>query len=212
MICASLAEKNPEICCSMLEKVDMAEIRLDLTEFTGDGINRVFSQRKKLIATCRPGNYSDQERMEKLKTAIGAGATYVDIEYEAPAEYRNLLIAYAHSHQCDVIISYHNFDSTPELPELEEIMHNCFQKGGDLAKIATHIKVNRDNSKILSLYKAPGRLIAIGMGELGKISRIVAPFLGAEFTYASPDGGKDTAPGQISYSRLDKFIREIQKI
>src|SRR3990172_6048864 len=152
MICASLAEKNPEICCSMLEKVDMAEIRLDLTEFTGEGINKVFSQRKKLIATCRPGRYSDQERMEKLKTAIRAGATFVDIEYEAPTEYRNLLIDYAHSHQCDVIISYHNFDRTPELPELEEIMHNCFEKGGDLAKIATHINVNRDNSKILSLY------------------------------------------------------------
>lgn len=212
MICASLAEKNPEICCSLLEKVDMAEIRLDLTEFTGDGINKVFSQRKKLIATCRPGKYSDNERMEKLKTAIAAGATFVDIEYEAPAEYRNQLIEFAHGHQCDVIISYHNFDRTPELPELEEIMLNCFEKGGDLAKIATLIKVNRDNSKILSLYKAPGRLIAIGMGDLGKISRIVAPFLGAEFTYASPDGGMETAPGQISYSRLDKFIREIQKI
>ena len=47
------------------------------------------------------------------------------------------------------------------------------------------VNVNRDNSKILSLYKAPGRLVAIGMGDLGKISRIVAPFLGAEFTYAS---------------------------
>ena len=212
MICASLSEKDPEICLSILEKVDMAEIRLDLTEFTHADIRKVFSRRKKLIATCRPGKYSDRERSEKLMIAIEFGATYVDIEYGSPAEYRNPLIDFAHSHECDVIISYHNFEMTPELPELEEIMHSCFRQGADLAKIATHVKVNRDNSKILSLYKAPGRLIALGMGDLGKISRIVAPFLGAEFTYAVPDGGKETAPGQISYSRLDKFIRDIQKI
>lgn len=72
--------------------------------------------------------------------------------------------------------------------------------------------MNRDNSKILSLYKAPGRLVAIGMGELGKISRIVAPFMGAEFTYASLNDEQATAPGQINYERLNRFILEIQQI
>jgi 3-dehydroquinate dehydratase-1 len=81
-----------------------------------------------------------------------------------------------------------------------------------MAKIATHVNVNRDNSKILSLYKAPGRLVAIGMGDLGRISRIVAPFLGAEFTYASLNEDVATAPGQISYEKLNKFILEIQQI
>ncbi len=91
-------------------------------------------------------------------------------------------------------------------------MNRCFELGADMAKIATMIKVNRDNSKILSLYKAPGRLVAIGMGELGKISRIVAPFLGAEFTYASLTDDNTTAPGQISYKRLNKYILEIMQI
>ena len=212
MICVSIAEKNLEKCISSLEKVEIAEIRIDLTEFTNDEISQVFSQRKKLIATCRPGKYNDAGRTEKLKIAIESGATFVDIEYEAPDEYRNQLLDYAHCHQCDVIISYHNYEETPELDELENIMENCFKKGGDLAKIATHVNFNRDNSKIFSLYKAPGRLIAIGMGDLGKISRIVAPFLGAEFTYASLDESVTTAPGQISYTKLNKFILDIQQI
>lgn len=212
MICASIADKDVEKCLAALEWVEMAEIRMDLTEYNNEEIRRVFSRRKKTIATCRPCKIKDEERQEILKLAIESGATYVDIEYEAPPEFKNELIDYAHAHQCDVIISYHNYQKTPELSELESIVHECYAQGADIAKIATHVNVNRDNSKILSLYKAPGRLVAIGMGDLGRISRIVAPFLGAEFTYASLDQGETTAPGQISYERLNQFIMEIQQI
>jgi 3-dehydroquinate dehydratase I len=212
MICASIAEKDVARCIESLDKVEMAEIRIDLAEFSNDEIRQVFSRRKKTIATCRPGKIKQEDRVEMIKIAIAAGATYVDLEYEATPEYKNDLIDYAHKHQCDVIISYHNYDRTPELDELEEIVRDCYAQGADLAKIATHVNVNRDNSKILSLYKAPGRLVAIGMGDLGRISRIVAPFLGAEFTYASLNEEEATAPGQISYDKLNQFIMEIQQI
>jgi 3-dehydroquinate dehydratase-1 len=212
MICASIIEKDVEKCLEAISKVEVAEIRIDLTGFNIEEIKKVFSIRKKLIATCRPGKIKDQSRLELLKTAIEAGATYVDIEFESSDIYRNEIIDFAHHHQCDVIISYHNYDRTPELDELEKIVEKCYAMGADLAKVATHINVNRDNSKILSLYKAPGRLVAIGMGDLGRISRIVAPFLGAEFTYASLNEGSATAPGQISYEKLNQFIIEIQQI
>jgi 3-dehydroquinate dehydratase-1 len=212
MICVSLAEKNTDVCLEILEKVDMAEIRIDLAELSDKDIIKIFSARKKLIATCRPGKYSLSERIHKLKLAIESGATFLDIEYESDDDFRNEMMEYAHVHQCDVILSYHNYEMTPELDELEKIMHKCFELGADIAKIATMVKVNRDNSKILSLYKAPGRLVAIGMGELGKISRIVAPFLGAEFTYAALTDDSITAPGQISYDRLNKYILEIMQI
>jgi 3-dehydroquinate dehydratase I len=212
MICVSLAEKDLNVCLEILEKVEMAEIRIDLAELSDADIIKIFSARKKLIATCRPGKYSSAERIQKLKLAIESGATFVDIEYEAENDFRNSLGEFAHVHQCDVILSYHNYESTPELEELEKIMNKCFELGADIAKIATMVKVNRDNSKILSLYKAPGRLIALGMGELGKITRIVAPFLGAEFTYASLTDDNLTAPGQISYNRLNKYIMEIMQI
>jgi 3-dehydroquinate dehydratase I len=212
MICASIAEKDIEKCLSSIAKVEMAEIRMDLGEYNNEEIKRIFSTRKKLIATFRPGKVKDAERFEALKLAIEAGATYVDIEYEAPEDVKNDLIDFAHKHQCDVIISYHNYERTPELDVLEDIVNQCYAQGADLAKIATHVNVNRDNSKILSLYKAPGRLVAIGMGDLGRISRVVAPFLGAEFTYASLSDSEATAPGQINYEKLSQFIMEIQQI
>jgi 3-dehydroquinate dehydratase-1 len=212
MICVTLAEKDVNKCIEYLGQIEMAEIRIDLAGFNNDEIRSVFSGRKKLIATCRPGKIKDTERLEALKIAVESGATFVDIEYDAPVEYKNTLLDYAHKHQCDVIISYYNYDKTPEVEELEEIVRNCYAQGADLAKIATHVNVNRDNSKILSLYKAPGRLVAIGMGDLGRISRIVAPFLGAEFTYASLEVAGPIAPGQISYEKLSKFILDIQSI
>jgi 3-dehydroquinate dehydratase I len=212
MICVSLAENNLTTCLEVLDKVEIAEIRIDLAGWSDEEIRKIFSLRKKLIATCRPGKYTPEETAARLKTAIAAGATFVDVEYEAPEAYREDLITFAHAHQCDVIISYHNYELTPEMEELEQIMENCYRFGADLAKIATQVRVNRDNSKILSLYKAPGRLVAIGMGDLGRISRIVAPFLGAEFTYASLNDAQATAPGQINYERLNRFILEIQEI
>lgn len=212
MICASIGEKNVEKCLEAIKRVDMAEIRIDIAELKNEDLKRVFSTGKKLIAACRTGKINDDDRKDMLKIAIEAGATYVDIEYEAPPEYKNELIDFAHKHQCDVIISYHNYERTPELEELEKIVHEIYEQGADLAKVATHVNVNRDNSKILSLYKAPGRLVAVGMGDLGRISRVVAPFLGAEFTYASLSDSSATAPGQISYEKLSQFIIDIQQI
>jgi 3-dehydroquinate dehydratase I len=212
MICVSICDKDIDKCLAIIEKSEVSEIRLDLTGFGDEEIERIFSRRKRLIATCRPLVYSPDKQLEILKKAVRSGATYVDIEYEAPEEYKQELIDYAHHHECYVIISYHNYEMTPELEELESIMKNCFIQGCDVAKIVTLVRVNRDNSKILSLYKGPGRLIAFGMGDLGKITRIVAPFLGAEFTYAAMDEGEPTAPGQIRYSRLKEFIASIQQI
>jgi 3-dehydroquinate dehydratase type I len=190
----------------------MAEIRLDLTRFTLEQIRQVFSLKKKLIATYRPVKGKEEEQKAQLKAAIEAGADYMDIEFECCEEYRKEMIEFAHKHNCDVIISYHNYECTPALENLRKIVAESFQKGADLAKIATMVKTNNDNAEILSLYKIPGRVVAFGMGNLGKITRIVAPFLGAEFTYAAMDEGEQTAPGQIKYSIMKAAIQQIENL
>ncbi|MBN2215520.1 MAG: type I 3-dehydroquinate dehydratase [Bacteroidales bacterium] len=212
MICVAISDKNFEHCLSMLEKTDMAEIRLDLTQFSPEQVRHIFSLQKKLIATYRPLEGKEEEQKEQLKAAIEAGADYMDIEFECCEEYRKEMIEFAHKHNCDVIISYHNFDCTPGLEDLRKIVAESFQKGADLAKIATMVKTNNDNAEILSLYNIPGRVVAFGMGNLGKITRIVAPFLGAEFTYAAMDEGEQTAPGQIKYSIMKAAIQHIENL
>jgi 3-dehydroquinate dehydratase I len=211
MICVAISDKDYRKCISVLTEVEMAEIRLDLTEYDEETIDLVFGQEIPLVATCRPDKMTEKEQYIKLRRAIEAGAKYVDIEIEANKEQREALVEVARKNNCKVIISYHNYTETPGLRELFNIVDECFNKGADVAKVATMVNSNSDNARLLSLYSEPKPIVAIGMGELGKISRIIAPLLGAEFTFAAEDLGEATAPGQISYSKMKALLDSIIK-
>lgn len=206
MICIALSEKDFDKCLDLSKKFELVEIRLDLTQFNKFQVQKIFSSEAKLIATCRPCNYSDEERKELLKTAINYGAAYVDIEFEGDYGYKQEIISAALAKKCDVIISYHNFSFTPSREQLKIITSQCFDMGANVAKISCMVQKPEDNASILSVYESGKRIVSIGMGEMGKISRIAASFLGAEFTFASASDESLTAPGQISYTKLKTVI------
>ena len=114
------------------------------------------------------------------------GASYVDIELESSDGFADRVKRITADHACDVIFSYHNFDNTPGGTELKGILEHCFDRGGDVAKIATSVNSQSDIRNLISLYGLPGRKIVLGMGEAGRITRVVGPYLGGEFTFASP--------------------------
>jgi len=166
-----------------------------------------------MIATCRPETsfYSREERKNALMTAISHGAAYVDIEIEADTPYKNEIIRHAQAHSCLVIISYHNFETSPPRVELEKIVNRCFEEGADIAKISCMTRSTGDCGRIMALYDSEpginGKIVAIGMGKNGKITRVAAPILGAPFTYASISDGNETAPGQIDMSTLTSLVK-----
>jgi 3-dehydroquinate dehydratase I len=206
MICVALSDTDFDKCLDLSKKFDLAEIRLDMTKFDQSQVQKIFSSGARLIATCRPGDYTESERVELLKVAIQNGATYVDIEFESELRYKQEIISAALAKQCDVIISYHNFSFTPSREQLKIIASQCFDMGANVAKIACMVLKPEDNASILSVYESGKRIVSLGMGEIGKISRIAAPFLGAEFTFASASDEFVTAPGQISYTKLRTII------
>ena len=131
------------------------------------------------------------------------------MEVEADDDYRQELTDYARKQNKEIIISWHNFENTPGKKELETILKECYSKGADIAKIATYVNVEADNASLLSLYSLKGRKVVLGMGEKGKITRLAATHLGAEFTFASTDAGNETAPGQITikeFAALNKIF------
>jgi 3-dehydroquinate dehydratase-1 len=206
MICVALSETDFDKCLDLSHKFELCEIRLDMTGFNTKQVQKMFSSGAKLIATCRPGNMSENDRKELLKAAINAGATYVDIEFETDYAFKQDVIATALSKNCDVIISYHNFTSTPTRDQLKIIANQSFDMGAHVAKIACMVQKPEDNAALLSVYESGKRIVSVGMGEMGKISRIAAPFMGAEFTFASATDEFATAPGQISYTKLRTVI------
>ena len=140
--------------------------------------------------------------IETARAQREAGADYIDIELESEPGFAKPLVQLARKHKCKVIVSHHDEKKTPETKTLWKLVNNCFQKGAHIAKIACMVKTPMDNLKLLRLLEGDKKVVVVGMGKEGVITRITAPTLGAPFTYASWEKGRETAPGQLTYKEM----------
>ncbi len=215
MICVSIAGLPFQQCRDVLKEAQMAEIRLDLLDFSPSQVQEIFSTPIPLIATFRPGKVSEEFRRETLENAIKAGAKYVDLEIESDTPFKEAVIAHCRRHDCRVIVSYHNYENTPSAGELASIIDRCFDDGADVAKVACQVHTGAEAARLLALYDHPGprnenkQLVALGMGAKAVITRVAAPLLGAPFTYAAPASGNETAPGQLDKDRLEAIYQRM---
>lgn len=211
MICVSIG--NAAQLQNVLRlRAEMLELRLDLIREEPEKLFAWIPGDIRVIATCRPGGPGDGERMDLLKAAVELGAGFLDLEIESSPEYFRELAGYAVERGCRVIVSYHNSEQTPGRDRLTAIMDKAYQMGASVAKIATEVHTVEDIRNLFSLYDLPGRKVVIGMGEKGRITRVAAPYLGAEFTFAAPDDGPETAPGQLTYRRLKEIYEIIEPL
>lgn len=105
------------------------------------------------------------------------------------------------------IISYHNFDETPSLDKLEQIVQKSYELG-DIAKIALKPQKIEDTYKVIEiLIKYPGT-IAISMDDMGSYTRIMGPIMKSPVTYASIE--KSSAPGQLDIQTTAKILEKLQ--
>ena len=206
-ICVSIGEMPYLDALRIASTYPFVEVRLDLLKLDPEKIDILALQCRQWIATCRPGNLTDRERTIMLASAIRFAATYVDIEYESTLEYRQPLIDLAKKHNCKVIISYHNFETTPDTDTLNQIIDNSTNMGADLVKIAVTANSPADNARIISLYCYHTNLLAFAMGEVGRVTRITPLFVSDKFTFASVDEENITAPGQLSVSQLEEIFK-----
>jgi 3-dehydroquinate dehydratase I len=209
MICVSLAEQSLNDYLTNLKGVDFAEIRMDMTELTIPEVTQLFSAHPRLIATCRPGSFPDDHRRALLIAAIDAGAAYVDLEVESEDTYRETVLTVARSRGCTVIVSFHDYEKTPDRITLETTLAACFRAGADIAKIASVALSNRDNARLLGLLDLSEKVVVVAMGPKGRIVRVAAPLLGSPFTFASLRPGRETADGQIDRETLGGLLRAI---
>jgi 3-dehydroquinate dehydratase-1 len=119
--------------------------------------------------------------------------------------YREELSKFARSYHTRVIISYHNFIYTPSQDYLDIIIKESKKWNADRVKIATTATNKSDCSTVMGLYARHNNIIAFCMGEQGKITRLAAPLLGADFTFASWNDTLATAPGQLTVEEMKKI-------
>jgi len=101
-----------------------------------------------------------------------------------------------------VVLSYHNFDKTPENILLEKIIHECFEQKADIAKIATMCDSKEEAEQLISMAIKYSNIAAVGMGKYGRVTRITAPSFGSVFTYAFTDNKESLIPGQLTVEEL----------
>jgi len=110
-----------------------------------------------------------------------------------------------------LIGSFHDFTGFPGRDLIADKMAEAFSLGADVAKVAVVISEMRDLFSLVELaeyHHARGRLVsAMGMGPLGKLSRLVLATAGSCLNYGylrTPN-----APGQWPAEDLSKLIRAL---
>jgi 3-dehydroquinate dehydratase / shikimate dehydrogenase len=163
-----------------------------------------------ILATCRRHqnhgkfNGSVEEQFSILSLAVQHGAQAVDVEIET-AEMALVKIAELRE-LTHVIVSYHNFENTPQT---ETIMRRMTKVPADAYKVVTTARKPSDTGRVLAAGKAGGRtpMIVLAMGELGFPSRVLSPAFGGMFTYAAPITTEGTAAGQVCAKQLRHLYR-----
>ena len=213
-ICAVIINNNFEAVKEVEPLVDLFEVRIDLI---GDGWQELVKQLKKpWIATNRTvdegGNWRGNEarRIEELLQAIELGADMVDVEFRTK-NLKNIVPLVKRRVKC--ILSFHDLEKTPPLEEMTEIVNRQLKAGADICKVVTTAKEFEDNLAVLQLLSelSENKIIAFAMGQIGQISRVLCPLVGGEFTYASIETGKESAPGQITVRDLLKIYEMVRE-
>jgi 3-dehydroquinate dehydratase / shikimate dehydrogenase len=163
-----------------------------------------------ILATCRRhqnhgqfnGSIDDEFRI--LSSAISEGACAVDFEIES-AEAAPKFAA-ALREQAQLVVSYHNFENTPQV---DPILKRLQKIPADAYKLVTTSRKPSDTARVLAAGRKGGRtpMILLAMGELGFPSRVLSPAFGAIFTYAAPIATQGTAAGQVCARHLHHLYR-----
>lgn len=203
-ICLSIGGLDFDSVVKHLKGAAMAEIRMDLLNFTNEQFISIFAHHRNLIATFRAKTCTPRA-VELYKLAIDAGCAYVDIDVGDVAMQQ--VVDYARSRGCLVVLSYHNFDHTPDVDFLKATITKMEQLDADIVKLACMANSDSDCQRMLSLYGSRTNLVAFCMGAMGGITRLKALQLGAPFTYASI-AGRPTAAGQLTVPEIEAFMKE----
>ena len=213
-ICAVIVNNDLRAMREVEPWVDLFEARIDVI---GEGWQELVKQLRKPWIACNRsaeegGQWQGKEarRIEKLLEAMELGADVIDVEFRTMNLERILKVI---KKRTKCLLSFHDLEKTPPLDEAKGIVQAQLKAGADICKVITTARGFDDNVTALQLIlEFPGvRMVSFAMGALGTISRVLCPLVGGDFTYASIETGKESAPGQITVrdlARIYEMVRE----
>jgi 3-dehydroquinate dehydratase I len=214
LICVPILQKDRKTVLKVASEAinagaDLLELRIDaLLDTDPQSIIHLMEEiNYPIIVTNRmreEGGYfmGPEDERTGILVEVADHADYVDIELQTDVKYRSKVIQASKS----TIISYHDFQKTPYLNELLEIVKQE-KELGNMAKFAVMPQNMQDTLNVLEVINREDNTIGIAMGELGRYTRVVAPLLGSPITYASL--GAESAPGQLDVKDTQVIIDKL---
>lgn len=203
--------------------VDLIEWRVDFFEnyedsaAVAEGLEKISEIcRKPIIFTLRSkreGGNADvtvEQYMAFQEEHMGSPCIDIfDIEVLTGYEEAKELVRKIHEHGKIAIVSYHDFQKTPDTEVMLELLSRMDQSGADILKLAVMPNDRKDVMALLNVTVDMGAmthkpLITMSMGKAGVLSRLIGEMTGSAITFAI--GEKASAPGQISAGVLEQVL------
>lgn len=190
---------------------DLFELRLDLIR--GLRLAELISSSPlPVVAACRPvregGGFAagEAQRLEFLEAASLLGAAYVDVELSSGMR---AIGAFLRRAETQVIVSAHV--PVRGAADAERLYERLHLTGAGVVKLAYPADDAADLGpavKFLARARADRRrAVCIATGEAGEASRVLYRRLGGWATYAAPETGEGSAPGQLRASEMRTLYR-----
>jgi 3-dehydroquinate dehydratase-1 len=150
---------------------------------------------------------STTERADLLLPLLDV-AQIVDVEVASLSELV-VVLEEARSQNTEILASSHDFDKTPSAEVLRSWIDAAVDGGADAAKLAVTLHSFEDLVRLVGVVRSEQRLpvSAMGMGSLGKLSRLVLATQGSILNYGYID--EPNAPGQWPARQLRTLIRDL---
>ncbi|MBI5355371.1 MAG: type I 3-dehydroquinate dehydratase [Candidatus Aenigmarchaeota archaeon] len=180
-VCAVI-RSNLKDAKNAINAADLIEIRADCIK----GLDRLRTNKKKILTVRKEADGGKWRGNEKEREALIArllpSFDFVDIELGSKT--MKSVLGLSKKLGKRTILSYHNIRRTPSLLELKKVFKAASKHG--MPKIATRINAFADILILMELVNfSRGRCIVVGMGTLGKITRVLFPLMGCPWTYGT---------------------------
>lgn len=153
----------------------------------------------------------DKETKEKIIKLVEKSDNFLDLDINDQKDELDFIKSDKLANK--LIVSYHNYEETLKL---ESIVEEVKKLNPEIIKVSTFCKEDEDSIKLLQilleLKKEGKKFIVLGMGEKGKIVRILGAVWGNEINFAPLSEEEKSAPGQITREKLSVILNVVKDL
>ena len=187
-----------------LKNLDQVQKVSEMVELRVDGLNLTKKDLILISKRIRKESILTSRNKEIITNSLNLGFNFIDVDLSIISDLKLSKIE-----RSKIIISFHDHKKTPGIKRLKLLVDQMRKFGSGVIKIATVVNNDQDVKNLFQILldkKESEKMIIIGMGKSGRVTRIFGPLLGSFLTFASTKFG-ESAPGQIDIEKMKNIYK-----